>query len=388
MGVQAAPGYIADPTFDHPAELDRNILEGIFTRTGAVEPGDFMLSVGVGTRAIAVAGGRYSIEGTENATQGSYFVWSDAAETSLLAAAVGNPRIDSFILRVIDNQYGSIGGSPRAEIEVVQGVAAGSPTARPDSDFQIGGPFYQPGAWARLGDVRVNVADTGSIPAGQITNFIRLAGRRGASFAGTLAQRPNAGQLIGDRYHEYDTGFQRYWNGSAWQQAAPWTQTVILGSNAAQIDLTSIPTTLRQLKVTYSLRSSVVGNFEQVNVRVNASSATNYNAIHYSAGGAGAVNATTINGGTGWAVGFVPGANITANFFGAGVLEINNWSGTSSSFPMIVYSTGMANVGQHWKHVGNGTYHTAGPYTSLRISPDSGGANWITGSWVRLEGWE
>jgi hypothetical protein len=253
MGVQAAPGYIADPTFNHPAELDRNILEGIFPRSGAVEPGNFLLSVGVGTRAIAVAPGRFVIEGTENATQGSYFVWSDAIETYLLAAAVGNPRIDSFILRVADNQYGAIGGSPQAYIDVVQGVASGSPSARPNSDFQVGGSFYVPGAWWRLGDVRVNVADTGSIPAGQITNNYAYATPPGQLLLLTSLQRPLVPSL-GDRIQETDTGLSRYWNGSAWQMSGSYQNTIQLASANSEINMTGIPSTLRRLDVRWALR--------------------------------------------------------------------------------------------------------------------------------------
>src|SRR5688500_3969327 len=163
MGLQAAPAYIGQAGFQHPVELDRNLIEAIFGRTGVVRVGHFVVSVGVGTRAIAVSPGQAVLVGTENAQQGAYFVWSDATETFLLGAAVGNPRIDSLILRVIDPQYGSITGQPRAELEVVQGVSAASPVQRPDSDFNPGGTYYRPGAWHRLSNIRVNTTDTTSI---------------------------------------------------------------------------------------------------------------------------------------------------------------------------------------------------------------------------------
>jgi len=216
MGLKVEPAYIGQSGYDHPVELDRNLLEGLFQRSGAVRFGDFAISQGVGTRAVAVAPGRYFLLGTENAQQGGYFVWSDAVETSLLGAAVGNPRIDSFILRVHDDQYGSIPGSPQAKIDVVQGVAAGSPTARPDSDFNVGGSFYVPGAWVRLGDVRVNTADTGSIPPGQITTANRHIRPPGGYCLCTSTTRPSD-PVYGDKIHETDTHLRYWYDGAAWK---------------------------------------------------------------------------------------------------------------------------------------------------------------------------
>src|SRR5688572_17524299 len=210
MGLQAIPAYIASAGFQHPATLDRNILEKIFGgRGGATRAGEFLIYPGAGTRGISVEPGGYLLLGTENSQQGSYFAWSDAPEPFLLAAAVGNPRIDTLLLRVHDNQYGTIPGSPGAYWDVVQGVAAGSPTARPDSDFQVGGPFYTPGAWARIGDIRVNVGDI-AIPGGQITSTQRYTRHNGWTIcsSGTRPLDP----VINDRIYEYDTDMRRRWN--------------------------------------------------------------------------------------------------------------------------------------------------------------------------------
>lgn len=178
MAVQAVPGFIGQAGFQHPVELMRNINRGIWNRSGVLKVGDFALTPGGSSLQVVVAAGRAHIVGVENATQGGYFVWSEASETKVLGAAVGNPRIDTILLRVEDGQYGTISGQPEAYVDVVQGVAAASPTARPDSDFNSGGAFYVPGAWFRLGDVRVNVGD-GVLPSGQFTHNLRYV--RGAS---------------------------------------------------------------------------------------------------------------------------------------------------------------------------------------------------------------
>lgn len=218
MGLHVEPAYIGQTGYEHPVELDRNVIEAIWGRTGAVQYTEFQISPGVGTRAVAVSVGRAVLVGVENAQQGAYFVWSDAIETYLLAAAVGNPRIDTLILRVLDDQYGTISGLPRAEIEVVQGVAAGSPTARPDSDFNVGGSFYEPGAWWRLGDVRVNVADTGSIPGGQFTSNNRYVRNAGGLYVveNSADMQAISGQRLGDIAYRVNKGWYYRWDGTRW----------------------------------------------------------------------------------------------------------------------------------------------------------------------------
>lgn len=388
MGVQAAPAYIADPTFNHPAELDRNVLEGIFSRSGAVDPGHFELSVGVGTRAISVFAGKFIIEGTENATQGSYFVWSDAQETTLLAAAVGNPRIDSFILRVADNQYGTIGGSPQAYIDVVQGVAAGSPTARPDSDFNVGGPFYIPGGWWRLGDVRVNVADTGSIPAGQITNNYAYCRPPGSLLIIPSTKRPLV-PSIGDTVAETDTGLRRYWNGSSWQMLTPYQSTVQLGSAASEINMTGIPSTLRRLDVRYGIRCAAVAQADNLLMRVNnVSSGHGYTQnIQQNVTNNPSANS---QGGNHFPIGIVVGASAPAGFVGSSHIRVANWHAPGGTGrPHFVWQSGAygTTATNAYNEYGEGWYNNAGPYTSLRFFT-LGGSNLEAGSWVTVEGWE
>lgn len=383
MGLKVEPAYIGQTGYLHPVELDRNLLEGLFTKTGGFRYGDFSLSVGVGTRAIQVGSGRYHVLGVENNQQGGYFVWSDSNETFLLAAAVGNPRIDTILLRIIDDQYGSISGAPRAEFAVVQGVASGSPTARPDSDFNVGGSFYIPGAWGRLGDVRVNVADTGSIPAGQITTANQYV-RGPAPFVPCLSSARPSDPRLGDRVDDINTGISRRWNGSGWAQCEPWVSTTTLGSNALNIDIASIPTSMRILRVDISARSTVAGNFERINCRINNSSA-GYHWEQIEANGATVTGSA--NNGSHWSLGYVPGASISANWFGGGHMDFQNWNSQASSFPRATWSFGFPSSAANFHTTGNGTHWTAGPYTSLRFFCDSG-SNFLAGSHVRVEGWE
>jgi len=384
MGLKVEPAYVGQTGYLHPVELDRNLLEGLFQRSGGVRYGDLAISQGVGTRAIAIAPGRYFILGQENAQQGGYFVWSDAIETFLLAAAVGNPRIDTLLVRVIDDQYGSISGAPRAEFAVVQGVASGSPTARPDSDFNVGGSFYIPGGWARLGDVRVNTADTGSIPVGQITTKNRYVRPPNGYVLCSSTDRPSD-PVLGDRIHETDTGFRRMWTGSAWQQCEPWRTAVFLSSTTASVTVSSIPTSLKTVKLTCTVRQDNASVYQDLMLRIGGDTGANYryggNYMQDTA--LGGFNAIAQTSGR---VGFVCGTSVTATQFTTAEVLFEGWN-TTSMLTALVRSGFTGTIGGHmltWNGVL--TYHGSNSRTSITIFPLAG--SFIANSQFVVEGWE
>jgi hypothetical protein len=178
MGLQVAPGYISQTGYNHPAELFRNITKAIWGRSGLSRPGSFVIAPTGVAQQVSISAGQAVLLGTENASQGAYVAWSDASENKNFAAPSGSPRIDTLLLRVEDPQYGTIPGTPGAYWDIVQGVPAGSPAIRADSEFNSGGGFYIPGAWFRAADVRINPGDT-VIPGGQITPNLRYV--RGAN---------------------------------------------------------------------------------------------------------------------------------------------------------------------------------------------------------------
>lgn len=384
MGLQAVPAYIAQTGFNHPATLDRNILEGLFQRSGGIRFGDFALSVGTGVRGVAIAPGRYFILGLENAQQGGYFAWSDGIDNVNLAAAVGNPRIDTILLRVYDDQYGVITGVPRAQIDVVQGVAAGAPVARVDADFTVGGGFYVPGGWARLGDVRVNVADTGALPAGQITTrnrYVRVPGGRVPCLSTDRPSDP----VVGDEIWETDTTISRMWDGSAWTMDRPWKLLSTVGVATAVHSIQSIPSGLRKLMVVWDSRSSTAAVAANMFMRVNNVSTASYtwtikqtNNITRSA----PVNTGAAD--TGMRVGVVAGATATANNQGHGVIDISMWD--NSWLHQTHQNHFWESQVNSWIQEGSGQYATAGAYNRLDFYMDAG--NVAAGSRFHLEGWE
>lgn len=215
MGLQTVPAYIGQAAYQHPVELDRNILEGIFSRTGLFRIGDFTIAPTATAQQISITAGRAFLLGAESLQQGGYVAWSDNTENKVFGPPSGSARIDSLILRVVDTQYGSDPGTPRAEWDIVAGVPSGSPTARPDSDFNTGGTFYKPGAWWRVADVRINVGDT-VIPGGQITRNTRYVRQARGDYV-ALSTDTISDQSVGDSRYDTDTLTERVWNGTVWE---------------------------------------------------------------------------------------------------------------------------------------------------------------------------
>jgi hypothetical protein len=117
---------------------------------------------------MTIGPGNGIIVGTASTTQGGYFFWSDANDTVTFPSASASPRYDTLLVRVLDPQYGTISGLPRIEWKIFSGTPAGSPTALPDSSFNVGGANYQPGAWLRMADVYIPVGATTLQAAGVV----------------------------------------------------------------------------------------------------------------------------------------------------------------------------------------------------------------------------
>lgn len=220
MGLQSTPAYAR--ILSHPAELDRHLLKGLFNQSGALRYGDFTVAPTATTRQFSISSGHAFINGQESSQQGGYFAWSDASENQVVGAPSASPRIDTVLLRVYDEQYGTLpSGTSRAQWDIIAGTPNASPVALPDSTFLTGGSQYVPGAWWRLCDIRSNPGDT-VIPSNQIypTNtFARMPGgvtlcSKAASTTG-FGGRPSS-PVLGDRIYEIDTKMFYHYDGTAW----------------------------------------------------------------------------------------------------------------------------------------------------------------------------
>lgn len=386
MGLKTAPAYIGQTGYLHPVELDRNLIEGIFGRTGVLRVGDFAVTPTGVSGQLSVAAGRASLVGVESAAQGAYFVWSDGADLMAVAAASGNPRIDSVILRVKDDQYGTISGSPQAYLEVVQGVAAASPVARADSYFNSGGGAYVPGAWFRLADVRRNLGDT-TIPGGQITSnllYVRIPGGRTVC---TSTTRPSDA-VVGDQIYEIDTGLLRYYTGSVWKLIRPWESTQELSGVAANITFSNIPTDLKNLEVYYTARGNQTGFVaQQLLMRVNNDTGVSYVQQTLQANNTTAGASINSGGSTSYNVGMMARADASAGVFGSGRVSISGWNAPHSNHLGIHSQSEMIDTGTNfWSQHNGGRYSGAGPYNRLDFLPDGG--SFVADTQITVQGWD
>lgn len=296
MGLQTVPAYIAEAGYNHPAETFRNITKSVFGRTGLCRVGSFAVAPTATPLQVSIAAGSAVLVGSESTSQGAYHVWSNASENKTFGAPSAQPRIDTLLLRVYDNQYGVISGLCRADWDIVQGTPAGSPAALADSVFNSGGASYQPGAWFRVADVRINVGDGAiPLPAGQITPNLRYI-RSGGYTICTSTTRPSDPQ-IGDRIYETDTKTAREYDGSYWRlplftrvgfQSAPnggeaAYATIGSGANAAILTMTGV---VLEAKSAYELRwttpiYAASGTAGQAEMNVYQTSTAGTNLIHF-----------------------------------------------------------------------------------------------------------
>lgn len=208
MPLQIIPAYAGG--LSHPVELDRQVLQDRYRKSGMTAVGSFAMTTVPGQMALAISKGNAFLKGTETAQQGGYFVWSDAAQNIPWPAPSAQPRIDMLVLRVIDTQYGSDPGTSRAVWEVVQGTPAASPVAPATSVLNFGNPSYKPGAVMVRGYVRVDNGDT-DLVGNTITAVNEYAAGSTYSWtADTLATLPaNGVALPGDTAYVTTTG-RRY----------------------------------------------------------------------------------------------------------------------------------------------------------------------------------
>lgn len=173
MTLQIAPAFIGTAGYQHPVELMRNLVSGLFgSSSGLVKVGDFALTPTLTNQELSIAAGKVFLQGIETNTQGGYFAWNNAAQTILFAPPSGLPRIDTLVVRVIDTTYGSDPTTSKALFEIIQGAPSASPQAATDASFAPAAVNWRPGAWFRLADVQIDPG-AGVIPTNKITKNLR-----------------------------------------------------------------------------------------------------------------------------------------------------------------------------------------------------------------------
>lgn len=156
--------------------------------------------------SVDISAGGVFVNGDENALQGMYFSYNDAATNLAVSAAHATlPRKDLVIARVRDTFYS--GANNDIIFEVVAGTAAGSPT-----EPNLTALGYKNYIVLALIDV---AAAATTITNGNITDRRARAGAAGGIYIVTSTTRP-ASPFEGMTIYETDTDKIRTYSGSAW----------------------------------------------------------------------------------------------------------------------------------------------------------------------------
>lgn len=323
MGLQTIPAYIGEAGYEHPVELDRNLLAGIAGgQSGMPVSSQWPVSlVGGNSFQLTVGSGNMFLMGSEDgiSNQGAYFTWSDASENFLFAGPSGSPRIDSLIMRVVDKQYGSDPGVNRAEWEIVQGTPGSSPAHVPDSNFQVGGPNYKPGAWLRCLDVRINPGDTDLVLA-QVTNLMQVLRIAGGQLVVSSSSFYPPSPGIGDVVYDLANRYTVRWNGTSWESRFASRSTFTASG------VWNKPLGARQVMAQVQGGGGAGGG---------ATTATSGNASMGGGGGAGGYAEVLLD-----ATAVASSVTVTVGNGGTGVAAADGGNGQSSSFGAHCVATG------------------------------------------------
>ncbi len=402
-----------------PATNAVKVLTGL--KPGPSNPGA-VTATGTPDGFVHVAPAALVIQSSRAANGGAYtLTWDATVDINVLATAANatNPRNDLIIAHTPDTFYGDANSTP--VVRAVVGTPSGSPAdpslaAFPDA-VTLARVRVNASATtitnANITDLRPvhTVAVGGLLPTATATTRNALTGlydglaiyRRDrdwveiydgaawrvqgvakvSSFADLSAvTSPFTGQVaaIGD-------GTQYRYDGTAWRHD-PYRATQTLGSAAASITFSSIPTTLRTIEVQWRAKSSDASTPRYLQMRVDGSSAASYyEHLTYWIGTTTPV-VTTFTAQTSNRLALIHASNASdGNNFSVGHALISSWHAPAAdpSLHWRANGGGMSGTTSHQSSFA-GTIALAGPHSSLTFFADSG--NLVAGTEITIKGYD
>ncbi len=178
-----------------------------------------------------------------------------------------------------------------------------------------------------------------------------------------------------------DGGQDWVYSGSAWV-CTRYRAATVLSSTTASVTFSSIPTSLKQLTLTWTARSSAATTAQNIRMRINGDTGGNYNYNHLQVTNSG-VAATVAPAQTYIHIGVTGAANSAAGNFGSGTVDLVNWNRSANL--NVVFSSHFWEAGAtSWYHSGGGLHFAAGANTSITLLLDSG--SFVSGSEFVLTG--
>jgi hypothetical protein len=404
----------------NPATSAVKVQTGI--KPGPGNPGN-VTATGTPDGFVHVSAFTAIIQSSRAANAGAYTLTIDATvDINVLATPANstNPRNDLIIAYVPDTFYGDANSTP--VVRSVVGTPSGSPSdpstaAFPDA-VTLARVRVNANATtittANITDLRppATVAVGGVVPTNTATTRNALTGtydgltvyRRDRNWTeihdGTAYRveslpvvssvadlsaitNPYAGLVAsctGD-------GLQYRYTGAAWVPHGLWRASTELASPASSISFT-VPTTLKNLKIHFTARSSASALTDVCYLRVNNASTSNYLFTLFQT--IGTSGGTTVNPGgiDKFFIGNIAGNTALANFFGHGTINITGWDaphpGLGANWHTHIYPDSHLNA---IMCTGSGSFTATGPYTTVQLFPTVGN-NFLADTRVDIYGYE
>lgn len=183
-------------------------------------------------------------------------------------------------------------------------------------------------------------------------------------------------------------GLTYRYTGAAWIPNGFWRASTELSSPAASIAFT-IPTTVKNVTIRFTARSSASATSDVMYMRINNSS-TALDYLHQITQVINATNSNTANasGTDKFFIGNIAGSTSSATCFASGVIEIQGWDAPHAQ-PSALWRSHLyadSNVSA-FLVTGGGWFRGAGPYTTIQLFPTSGN-NFTVDTRIDVYGYE
>jgi len=156
---------------------------------------------------------------------------------------------------------------------------------------------------------------------------------------------------------------------------------VTLSTNTSSVTFSGIPAGYEHLQIRYIVRDSFAANVDFTTVKFNGAS-SGYS-WHYLRGNGAAAQAAAGTSATSIRVGFIPYANDPANVFGAGIVDILDYSNTTK-FKTLRSLNGTDTNGAGLISLSSGLYQSTETVSSITF--ESAGTAYVANSTFALYG--
>ncbi len=183
-------------------------------------------------------------------------------------------------------------------------------------------------------------------------------------------------------------GLTYRYTGSAWVPHGLWRASTELASPAASIAF-AVPSTLKNLTIRWTARSTVSAATDVLYLRINNDS-TNLNYLHqlHQVINASPAHSANASGTDKWFIGNIAAALGTANCFAAGTIDIQGWDAPHQTLNAVWRSEAYVDTNlQAYMCAGGGWFRGSGPYATIQLFPTTGN-NFAADTRVDVYGFE